>query len=73
MEDGLRLRRALEREEQQKVPRYKEMCRRFLADEEDFCEEKLREAGIERRYENKIMEQCLEELADTVRRCIREI
>ena len=30
-------------------------------------------AGIERRYENKIMEQCLEELADTVRRCIREI
>ena len=57
VEDGERLSRALERERQQNNPKYAELCRRFLADEEDFCEEKLREAGIERRYENKIMEQ----------------
>ena len=39
VEDGERLARALERERRQAVPKYKEMCRRFLADEEDFCEE----------------------------------
>ena len=42
VEDGERLKRAIRREEQQKVPKYEEMCRRFLADAEDFSEEKLR-------------------------------
>ena len=51
VEDGLRLRRALEREEQQKVPKYKEMCRRFLADEEDFKQENLDRCGIVKWYE----------------------
>ena len=36
VEDGERLTRALLREQQQAQPKYKEMCRRFLADEEDF-------------------------------------
>lgn len=36
VEDGERLTRALLRERQQAQPKYKEMCRRFLADEEDF-------------------------------------
>ena len=36
VEDGERLNRALTRERQQEVPRYAEMCRRFLADTEDF-------------------------------------
>ena len=36
---GERLKRAIRREEQQKVPKYEEMCRRFLADAEDFSEE----------------------------------
>ena len=40
VEDGLRLARALERERRQEKPKYAEMCRRFLADEEDFSEEK---------------------------------
>ena len=35
VEDGLRLARALERERRQEKPKYAEMCRRFLADEED--------------------------------------
>lgn len=59
VEDGLRLERALSRERQQKEPNYKEMCRRYLADEEDFSEEKLLRAGIERRYENNNLEECL--------------
>ena len=36
VEDGERLRRAIRREELQKIPKYEEMCRRFLADAEDF-------------------------------------
>ena len=53
VEDGERLFRALSRERAQEHPKYEEMCRRFLADSEDFSEEKLREAGIGKRFENR--------------------
>ena len=62
VEDGERLTRALERERRQAVPKYKEMCRRFLADEEDFCEENLKRLGIDKRYRNTDMETCLNEI-----------
>ena len=64
VEDGERLSRALERERRQMVPRYDELCRRFLADKEDFSEENLRKAGITRRYRNQDQLQCLEEIAE---------
>lgn len=70
VEDGLRLRRAIEREEQQTVPKYKEMCRRFLADEEDFSPENLERCGIMRQYENVVLEDCLGEIG---REICREI
>lgn len=59
IEDGERLARALARERMQKAPKYAELCRRFLADAEDFCEEKLQQAGIKTRYENRELEVCL--------------
>ena len=62
VEDGERLARALERERRQAVQKYKEMCRRFLADEEDFCEENLKRLGIDKRYKNTDMETCLNEI-----------
>lgn len=62
VEDGLRLSRALERERQQKVPRYAEMCRRFLADCEDFSEDKIKDCYITKRYDNIELEQCLHEI-----------
>ena len=34
----------------------------FLADQNDFSEENLREAGINRRYRNQNKTQCLEEI-----------
>ena len=43
VEDGERLKRAIAREEKQEQPHYAEMCRRFLADTEDFSEEKLKQ------------------------------
>lgn len=63
VEDGIRLERALKREREQKTPKYKELCRRFLADEEDFSDEKLKEAGIQKRYQNIELEKCICEIA----------
>ena len=67
VDDGVRLSRALERERREKDPRYAEMCRRFLADSEDFSEEHLRQAGISRRFENTDLESCLEEIGAYIR------
>lgn len=46
VEDGIRLSRALNREMSQDKPKYEEMCRRFLADQQDFSQERLDEAGV---------------------------
>lgn len=62
VDDGVRLSRALEREQREKEPRYEEMCRRFLADSADFSEENLRRAGIRKRFVNMELERCLEEI-----------
>lgn len=68
VEDGLRLERALEREKRQPVPKYEELCRRFLADQEDYAEEKLAEAGIDRRFSNdKDIMSCVEEVVAFIR------
>ena len=66
-DDGLRLSRALERERKQTEPKYAEMCRRFLADCEDFTEEKIAEAGIVRRFSNNSTpEDCFSEIQNFV-------
>ena len=61
VEDGERLMRALLREQKQAHPRYAELCRRFLADEEDFSEEKLMACGIGEEYRcvNRSLEETL--------------
>ena len=69
VEDGLRLTRALEREKRQSQPRYDELCRRFLADSKDFSEENLRAAGIEKRFQNVDMEECIEAIEREIRGC----
>ncbi len=68
VEDGERLFRALERERKEAAPKYAELCRRFLADEEDFSEEKLQEAGIRIRFENKDLDICLREIETFISR-----
>lgn len=62
VEDGERLMRAIVREQKQDVPKYEEMCRRFLADSADFSEEKLVEAGIVRRFSNNDFVQTVQEV-----------
>lgn len=66
LDDGVRLQRALNREKKQEHPKYEEMCRRFLADSEDFSEEKIMHAGIEKRFYNEDLEQCLREIRDYI-------
>ena len=45
-DDFTRLERAIRREHKQASPKYDEVCRRFLADTEDFAPEKLAAAGV---------------------------
>ena len=72
VEDGERLKRAIAREETQKEPHYEELCRRFLADAEDFSEEKLEQAGIEKRFFNKNLETCLSEITAYIKKRLIE-
>ncbi len=62
LDDGIRLERALGRERKQAQPKYEEMCRRFLADSEDFSEERIREAGVDRSFRNDELDRCLQEI-----------
>ena len=52
VDDGIRLSRALERERGQAHPKYEEMCRRFLADQQDFSKENLERAEISNVFNN---------------------
>ncbi|MBR5638010.1 MAG: guanylate kinase [Pseudobutyrivibrio sp.] len=52
VDDGVRLSRALERERIQEYPKYEEMCRRFLADQQDFSKDNLEKAGITNIFNN---------------------
>lgn len=62
VDDFKRLERAVKRERSQKSPCVPELCRRFLADEEDFSEDKLQMAGIETRILNDDLERALENI-----------
>ena len=68
VEDGERLKRAIRREELQQEPKYAEMCRRFLADTEDFSEENLKRAGITKRFSNIDPESCIKELKNCIQK-----
>lgn len=66
VEDGERITRALKREKKQDEPKYEEMCRRFLADNADFSDEKLKAAGIEKNFENTDLEECIHNIEEYI-------
>ena len=66
LDDGVRLQIALDREKKPENQKYEEMCRRFLADSEDFAEEKIAEAGITRRFYNDDLHHCIAEIKDYI-------
>lgn len=62
LNDGIRLQRAVNREMVQSKPQYSELCRRFLADEEDFSPMRLEAAGITKKYVNEDLNKCILEI-----------
>jgi guanylate kinase len=68
VEDDIRLMRAIRREQKQEHPSFAEVCRRFLADEEDFCEDNLRDCGITERYQNLDVNVCLYEITEFIKK-----
>ena len=49
-------------------PKYAELCRRFLADSEDFCEENLKQAGMTLRFEKVDFEECVSKVCKYIDR-----
>ncbi len=70
VEDGTRLLRAIQREQKEKSPNYAEVCRRFLADEQDFGEDKLKQCGIKVRYENENLDDCVRQILSDIRQSL---
>lgn len=62
--DNIRLKRAVEREEKQKRPNFVEVCRRFIADSRDFSEENIERLGINRRFQNLDLNECISEILE---------
>lgn len=60
-----RLMRLIRREKGQSMPDWREVCRRFLADEEDFAEEKIASLGVTC-YENTCLDTCVEAIRDRI-------
>lgn len=66
VEDGIRLQRALTRELKEQNPKYEELCRRFLADQEDFSEENLNQSNIKERFNNNDLAECILEIENKI-------
>ena len=66
VEDGERLQRALNRERAETSPKYDELCRRFLADSEDFSEQNLNKAQIDVRFANRQLEETIEKIKEYI-------
>ncbi len=69
--DDIRKKRAIERENMQKVPKFDEMERRFKADELDFSEDKIVASGINKRYVNDDFDKCYEEVVSDIKNVLR--
>lgn len=67
VEDYTRLQRAAKREQKQENPNYAEVCRRYLADEEDFSEENLAKLGISMRYQNLDLGVCFYQIKEDIK------
>ncbi|HHU72782.1 MAG TPA: guanylate kinase [Clostridiales bacterium] len=65
--DDERLLRSIRREQRQVKPNYAEICRRYLADEEDFSEENLEKLNLRRRYSNMDINQCATEVISHIK------
>lgn len=68
VDKGELLTRALRREMEQSKPNYAEMCRRFLADEIDYSDERINKLKIDKVYINDNVERVVNEILDDIRK-----
>lgn len=66
LNDKERLFRAINRESSQIFPNYQEVCRRFLADSNDFSEKNLEKANITKRFQNNVISTCVHEIEEYI-------
>ena len=59
VEDNELLKRAILREESQEIPNYKEMCRRYISDTEQFSDENIKKAKINNIFVNNNLDECV--------------
>ncbi|MBO5488413.1 MAG: guanylate kinase [Eubacterium sp.] len=62
IDDFTRIERSLAREKNQQTPCVSEVCRRFLADEQDFRESELTRLGITERVDNTCLEDAMAQI-----------
>lgn len=62
IDDFTRIERSLAREKNQQTPCVSEVCRRFLADEQDFRESELTRLGITERVDNTRLEDAMAQI-----------
>lgn len=67
VDDMTRIQRSLAREREQDNPCVAEVCRRFLADEEDFSESILQRLHITERFENNSLEVVISQIEETLK------
>lgn len=71
VDDGIRLQRILNREMSEDSPNYKEICRRFIADSEDFSNKNLKLNGIEKIYSNNNLVECITDVKNNIIKYIK--
>lgn len=64
--DKNRLLRAIGRESNNQKNNMSEICRRYLADEKDFAYERLEELGVRDKFENSLVYDCAQDIADFI-------
>lgn len=70
IEDGIRLQRALDREKAQQNPNFDELCRRFLADSQDFSDKNLSALNINKFYTNENLQECINNIKTDILKSI---
>lgn len=71
VDDGIRLQRILNREMSEDSPNYKEICRRFIADSEDFSNKNLKLNGIKKIYSNNNLVECIADVKNNIIKYIK--
>lgn len=72
IDDGIRLQRALNREIKEKNPKYSELCRRFLADQDDFSEEKINSIYKLEKFENIDLDICANNVYEKIVKVLKK-